>query len=53
MQHGVGAIPKSAHRERIKENAGIFDFALDEGDMAQLDALDEGYRTCWDPTNVR
>ncbi|HJQ64540.1 MAG TPA: aldo/keto reductase [Burkholderiales bacterium] len=53
LQQGVGAIPKSSHPERIKENAGIFDFALDEGDMAQLDALDEGYRTCWDPTNVR
>jgi diketogulonate reductase-like aldo/keto reductase len=53
LQHGVGAIPKSSRPERIRENAGIFDFALDEGDMAQLDALDEGYRTCWDPTNVR
>jgi diketogulonate reductase-like aldo/keto reductase len=53
LQHGVGAIPKSSRPERIRENAGIFDFALDEGDMAQLDGLDEGYRTCWDPTNVR
>jgi len=53
LQHGAGAIPKSSRPERIKENAAVFDFALDEDDMAQLDAFNEGYRTCWDPTNVR
>lgn len=53
LQHGVAAIPKSSRPERIKENARVFDFALGDGDMAQLDALDEGYRTCWDPTHVR
>ncbi|MGQ0526068.1 MAG: aldo/keto reductase [Betaproteobacteria bacterium] len=53
LQHGVGAIPKSSRPERIRENAGVFDFALDGDDMAQLDVLDEGYRTCWDPTHVR
>ncbi|MBI4195741.1 MAG: aldo/keto reductase [Betaproteobacteria bacterium] len=53
LQRGVAAIPKSSRPERIEENASVFDFALDNGDMAQLDALDEGYHTCWDPTNVR
>jgi 2,5-diketo-D-gluconate reductase A len=34
-------IPKSTHRERIKENAEIFDFTLSDEDIADLDALDE------------
>jgi diketogulonate reductase-like aldo/keto reductase len=40
VQHGVPVIPKSTHRERIAENAQIFDFTLSEQDMAELDALD-------------
>jgi 2,5-diketo-D-gluconate reductase A len=36
----VPAIPKSTHRERIDENGQIFDFALSEADMAELDGLD-------------
>ena len=41
IQHGVPAIPKSVRRDRIEENAQIFDFALSQDDMAELDALDE------------
>jgi diketogulonate reductase-like aldo/keto reductase len=41
IQHDVPVIPKSTHRERIEENAQIFDFALSAGDMADLDALDQ------------
>jgi diketogulonate reductase-like aldo/keto reductase len=40
VQHGFPVIPKSTHRERIAENAQIFDFTLSEQDMAELDALD-------------
>jgi diketogulonate reductase-like aldo/keto reductase len=40
LQHEVPVIPKSTHRERIAENAQIFDFALSAPDMAELDALD-------------
>ncbi len=41
VQHGVPVIPKSTHRERIAENAQIFDFTLSDDDMATLDALDK------------
>jgi 2,5-diketo-D-gluconate reductase A len=40
LQHDVPVIPKSTHRERIEENARIFDFTLSEADMAALDELD-------------
>jgi diketogulonate reductase-like aldo/keto reductase len=41
LQHDVPVIPKSTHRERIAENARIFDFTLSDRDMADLDALDQ------------
>ena len=41
LQHGLPVITKSTHRERIHENAQIFDFTLSELDMAELDALDQ------------
>jgi len=41
LQHDLPVISKSTHRERIQENAQIFDFALSNEDMAQLDALDQ------------
>jgi diketogulonate reductase-like aldo/keto reductase len=41
LQHGLPVIPKSTHRERIRENAQIFDFALSDADMAELGALDK------------
>lgn len=53
LQHELVVIPKSARPERIRENVEVFDFELGDAEMARLDALDEGYRTCWDPTEVR
>ncbi|HET8539965.1 MAG TPA: aldo/keto reductase [Anaeromyxobacter sp.] len=52
LQHDLVVIPKSVRPERIRENADLYGFALDAQDMAALDALDEGYRTSWDPTDV-
>jgi 2,5-diketo-D-gluconate reductase A len=40
VQQEVPVLAKSTHRERIAENAAIFDFALSDEDMARLDALD-------------
>ena len=49
IQHGNIVLPKSVTAARIEENARLFDFALDERAMAQLDALEEGLVTGWDP----
>jgi 2,5-diketo-D-gluconate reductase A len=40
LERDIPVIPKSTHRERLAENAQIFDFSLSEEDMAELDALD-------------
>lgn len=41
LQSGVVVIPKSTHKERMIENISVFDFALDETDMAAIQAMDE------------
>jgi diketogulonate reductase-like aldo/keto reductase len=40
VQRGIPVVTKSTHRDRIAENAQIFDFELSAHDMAELDALD-------------
>jgi Aldo/keto reductase family len=40
IERDVPLIAKSAHRDRIAENAQIFDFTLSNADMAELGALD-------------
>jgi diketogulonate reductase-like aldo/keto reductase len=45
VQRNVIALAKSSHRERIEENARIFDFRLSDQDMATLDGLDRTRRT--------
>jgi 2,5-diketo-D-gluconate reductase A len=40
VERDIPLIAKSTHRERLAENAEIFEFTLSEADMAELDALD-------------
>ena len=41
LQRGVVVIPKSTHRERMRENLDVFDFTLTPEDMAAIAALDQ------------
>ena len=48
-QIGVVTIPKSVHKERIHENADIFDFELTKEDMAFINSLNKDERVGWNP----
>jgi diketogulonate reductase-like aldo/keto reductase len=50
LQHGVSVIPKSSKRERIRENARVFDFVLEEEDMRALDSMSRDLHVSWDPS---
>lgn len=42
VEQGLVAIPKSANPQRMKENLGIFGFALDTDDITSIATLDGG-----------
>ncbi|TGK34509.1 aldo/keto reductase [Leptospira gomenensis] len=52
IEQNIVVIPKSVKKERILENSQVFDFKISDEDMKVLSALDENFRTCWDPTDV-
>ena len=49
LDRGLVVIPKSVTPARIRENAAVFDFALDADDLAKLDGLDADRRVGPDP----
>ena len=52
LEHQFVVLPKSSNPERIDQNFDVFDFELTESEMAELDGLDEGLVTGWDPTGA-
>jgi diketogulonate reductase-like aldo/keto reductase len=52
LQQDVVVLAKSSRPERIRENADVFGFALDDDDRRILDDLGENLHTGWDPTEV-
>ncbi|OMD84761.1 aldo/keto reductase [Paenibacillus odorifer] len=51
LQQGVITIPKSVHADRIKENAGFFDFTLSDEDVKAIEGLNKDHRFGPDPDN--
>ena len=55
IQSGVVVIPKSTHKERMKENLNVFDFVLTDEEMQKIEALDGGeslFFSHYDPKTV-
>ncbi|HEJ6137426.1 aldo/keto reductase [Pseudomonas aeruginosa] len=56
VQRGIVALAKSVRKERMEENLGVFDFALDEADMARIAQLETGESSFFshrDPAKVK
>ncbi len=56
VQRGIVALAKSVRKERMVENLTIFDFALDEADMARIATLETGQSSFFshrDPAMVK
>jgi diketogulonate reductase-like aldo/keto reductase len=52
LQKGLVVIPKSSNKNRISENAQVFDFAISVEDMNALDSFHRELHTSWDPSSV-
>ncbi|GAB3766548.1 aldo/keto reductase [Ramlibacter monticola] len=56
VQRGIVALAKSVRKERMQENLRVFDFALDESDMARMAQLETGQSSFFshrDPAMVK
>lgn len=56
VQRGVVALAKSVRKERMEENLNVFDFALEESDMARIAPLETGQSSFFshrDPAMVK
>lgn len=49
LEKNTIVIPKSSKQHRIVENSQVFDFSIDEEDMASMEAWHEQLVTGWDP----
>ena len=45
-------VPKSVHRERMRENLGILDFELDDADMEKIISLDKNCPSMLDTRKI-
>lgn len=55
VQKGYPVLPKSTNPERLRQNADIFSFHIDDTDMAAIEKMDRGDGVAWsvgDPTKA-
>lgn len=52
LQNGLSFIPKSAHPQRIQQNADIYDFSLTQSDMDKMDSINRNVRISQEPELV-
>lgn len=55
IQNGYPVLPKSTNPDRIRSNADLFGFTIDEEDMAAIEKMDRGDGVAWatgDPMRV-
>ncbi len=55
IQKGYPVLPKSTNPDRIRSNADIFSFTIDDEDMAAIEKMDRGDGIAWatgDPTKA-
>lgn len=53
IQKGISVIPKSANPDHIISNADLFDFTIEEEDIAIMDTLNEDLHTASIPEDLR
>lgn len=53
VQNDFVSIPKSKTEKYIKENFEVFDFELSKEEMEQVQALNCGFHTCWNPNDIK
>mmetsp|Transcript_63468 Transcript_63468/g.200738 ORF Transcript_63468/g.200738 Transcript_63468/m.200738 type:complete len:117 (-) Transcript_63468:10-360(-) len=52
LQGGCTALPKSVREARLVENLEVYDFSLSPDEVAALDAMEDGHKYTWDPSEV-
>lgn len=55
IQNGYPVLPKSTNVERLRQNADLFSFRIDDADMASIRKMDRGDGVAWsvgDPTKA-
>lgn len=52
IQQGLIVLPKSGNEDRMRGNLDIFDFTLDESQMAKMSALNKGKSTVTDANGI-
>ena len=53
IQKGISVIPKSVNPDRIASNGDIFDFNIEEEDMAIIDTLNEDFHSSHVPDDLK